>query len=80
MTRGPRLLTPPWPVPTACFTPHTDSGVTQVMGERNQRRGGGGGIGRRNEKARKYGGGGHAFSANNPYGKRAKSDRRQFVM
>ena len=50
------------------------------MGERNQRRGGGGGIGRRNEKARKYGGGGHAFSANNPYGKRAKSDRRQFVM
>lgn len=52
----------------------------KASGQRNQRRGGGGGIGRGNDKQRKYGASGHAFSASNPYGKRAKSDRRQFVM
>lgn len=31
-------------------------------------------------KAKKFGkGGGHAFSATNPYGKRAEGDSRQFV-
>ena len=53
----------------------------KMTGKRNVRRGGGGGVGRGGGKKQQYTkGGGHAFSASNPYGRKAKGDRRQFVM